>query len=78
MPSTVNSCSLELTYGHLLRTFPLLSVLLADAPRQMLSILDEVARAVVLRLYPRYSQVHDAIYVRVAGLPVVDQIRDIR
>ncbi|CAI5470447.1 unnamed protein product [Closterium sp. Yama58-4] len=74
----MNSCSLELDYSHLLTTHPILAVWLADAPKQVLEVLDEVAQAEVFRAFPMYEQVHDRIYVRVAGLPVIDQIRDIR
>ncbi|CAI7914754.1 unnamed protein product, partial [Closterium sp. NIES-53] len=45
---------------------------------QVLEVLDEVAQAEVFRAFPMYEQVHERIYVRVAGLPVIDQIRDIR
>ncbi|GJP48188.1 hypothetical protein CLOM_g7462 [Closterium sp. NIES-68] len=74
----MNSCSLELDYSHLLTTHPILAVWLADAPKQVLEVLDEVAQAEVFRAFPMYEQVHERIYVRVAGLPVIDQIRDIR
>ncbi|CAI5502696.1 unnamed protein product [Closterium sp. Naga37s-1] len=74
----MNSCSLELDYSHLLTTHPILAVWLADAPKQVLEVLDEVAQAEVFRTFPMYEQVHERIYVRVAGLPVIDQIRDIR
>lgn len=73
-----NGCSLPVHYMHIAHTIPVLSVWLADVPKQILELLDEVTRAEVFRRYPNYEAVHDAIHVRIAGLPLVEQIRNIR
>lgn len=50
----------------------------ADAPRQMLRLLDEAATEHVSQAYPEFDQIQDAVHVRITGLPVDDSIRDLR
>ncbi|CAM9609743.1 unnamed protein product [Phaeothamnion confervicola] len=73
-----NLASLEVSYPDLCLFAPVLAVWLADAPKDMIEIMDEVARAVVLRLYPSYGRIHDEVHVRIADLPIVDRLRDLR
>eukprot|EP00897_Mesotaenium_endlicherianum_P009211 jgi/Mesen1/8318/ME000457S07522 len=74
----VNYSSLELEYSHLLHVHPLCAVWVADDPKQVLEVFDQVAQTVVYRRFPKYREIHDQVHVRVSGLPIVDQIRDIR
>ena len=39
---------------------------------------DEVAKQEALKLYPSYGDIHGRIFTRITGLPIMDQIRDIR
>jgi DNA replicative helicase MCM subunit Mcm2 (Cdc46/Mcm family) len=52
-----NSASLEVSYGHLAEMQSLLAIWLTDVPRDMLSIFDEVLKAVVLKEFPHYAKV---------------------
>lgn len=73
-----NRQSLEVSYMHLGTVEPLIASWLADAPKDMLDIFDEVALTEVLKLYPSYSDIHQDVFVRIVELPLEDAIRDIR
>jgi DNA replication licensing factor MCM2 len=73
-----NRESLEISYLHLISYVSRLAVWLAEAPQQMLDILDAQATAVVRALYPNYHQIHAMIHVRVQDLPISDPLRDLR
>ncbi|KAJ1878666.1 MCM DNA helicase complex subunit, partial [Kickxella alabastrina] len=73
-----NGESLELTYAHLARARPLLAYFLANAPREMLSIMDDVAMDAVLTMFPDYARIRSEIHVRVAELPTTCSLRDLR
>eukprot|EP00514_Thraustochytrium_sp_LLF1b_P008920 CAMPEP_0184545368 /NCGR_PEP_ID=MMETSP0199_2-20130426/4253_1 /TAXON_ID=1112570 /ORGANISM="Thraustochytrium sp., Strain LLF1b" /LENGTH=999 /DNA_ID=CAMNT_0026939663 /DNA_START=157 /DNA_END=3156 /DNA_ORIENTATION=- len=73
-----NSQSLVISYGHLSRSKPTLAIWLADEPRLILPLMDEVARAVVLDLYPNYAEIHNEVFVRVGNLPLEDSLRELR
>lgn len=51
---------------------------LADAPTEMLVILDEVITKVVKERFDHYSRIVDEIHVRIMDLPAVETIRDLR
>lgn len=72
------SCSLEMDYNHLLHVHTIMAVWLADAPAPMIELMDSVAYSLVVKLYPNYPEMEDAVHVRIANLPIVDQIRNIR
>ncbi|KJE92812.1 minichromosome maintenance complex component 2 [Capsaspora owczarzaki ATCC 30864] len=74
----MNAESLVISYKDLVREQQILAVFVADAPLEVLKIFDEVARDVVLTSFPNYDRIHSEIHVRIAELPVVDQLRDIR
>jgi hypothetical protein len=57
---------------------PVLAVWLADLPKQMLEIFDRVALEVALDIFPGYTNVNEAVFVRVTDLPISDAIRDLR
>lgn len=50
----------------------------ADAPREVLRLLDVAAGEAVFDAYPEYEEIHQDIHVRITGLPVDDSIRDLR
>ncbi|GAQ88362.1 DNA replication licensing factor MCM2 component [Klebsormidium nitens] len=51
---------------------------IADAPTEMFAILSEAAWDIILQLHPEYHRIKETIHVRIAGLPIMDSIRDIR
>lgn len=73
-----NGQSLNVSYMHLGHHSPVLAIWLADTPKQMLELFDEVAKEVVLARYPEYWVIHDDIHVRITGLPLADSLRDLR
>ena len=73
-----NRQSLEVNYMHLAKSEALIATWLADAPKDMLELFDEVALTEVLRLYPSYGDIHPDVFVRITDLPLKDAIRDIR
>eukprot|EP00939_MAST-03C_sp_MAST-3C-sp1_P003584 g3584.t1 len=75
---TANRQSLEVDYTHISARLPQVAIWLADAPREILDIFDEVAKEEVLRQYPNYEDTHRTIHVRITDLPICDSIRDLR
>lgn len=73
-----NKQSIEVNFGHLSSRQPTLAIWLAEEPAIMLPILNEVANDTVLEVYPDYSNIHEAVFVRVRDLPVEDKLRDLR
>ncbi|KAJ1663988.1 MCM DNA helicase complex subunit [Coemansia sp. RSA 1813] len=73
-----NAESFEVTYSHLARSRPLLAYFLANAPREMLAIMDDVAMDAVLTMFPDYARIRSEIHVRVAELPTTCSLRDLR
>lgn len=73
-----NAESLEVAYGHLARSRPLLAFFLANAPREMLAIMDDVAMDAVLTMFPDYARIRAEIHVRVADLPTTSSLRELR
>lgn len=64
----------EVSYLHLSDGQPGLAVYLADAPKQMLRMFDEVARAELRKL----SGGHGDVFVRISDLPLHDAIHELR
>jgi len=75
---TANRQSLEVNYSHLSQELPQVAIWLADAPREMIAVFDEVAKEEVLRQYPNYEDTHRTIHVRMTDIPLTDNIRDLR
>jgi DNA replication licensing factor MCM2 len=73
-----NKQSLEIIFSHLSLKFPTLAIWLAEEPKLMLDIINQVALDVVVEVYPDYHKIHDQIFVRVKDLPVEDKLRDLR
>eukprot|EP00698_Gefionella_okellyi_P017986 TRINITY_DN5349_c0_g1_i1.p1 TRINITY_DN5349_c0_g1~~TRINITY_DN5349_c0_g1_i1.p1 ORF type:complete len:910 (-),score=254.80 TRINITY_DN5349_c0_g1_i1:47-2776(-) len=70
--------SLEVSFVDLSRGVSLLAIWVADAPNEMLEIFDEVTMEVVRSMFPEYHHIHDAVHVRIAALPIADNLRDLR
>lgn len=51
---------------------------LPEAPFQMLEIFDEVAKDIVLSMYPSYDRVTNEIHVRISDLPLIEELRTFR
>ena len=73
-----NSQSLVISYTHLVTSKTNLAIWLADAPGLMLPLLNQMAWIVVLDQFPQYKEIHDECFVRVAELPIIDTLRDLR
>ncbi|KAJ1924247.1 MCM DNA helicase complex subunit [Tieghemiomyces parasiticus] len=74
----VNAESLEVSYTHLADSKPILAYFLANSPAEMLRLMDAVAFEVVLTMFPDYDRIHAEIHVRVADLPSISSLRDLR
>jgi DNA replication licensing factor MCM2 len=73
-----NGSALPVSFLQLSMSSPILAIWLADVPKVMLSLFDEVATAYVLSRYPDYGSISDEIRVRISHLPVSDSLRDLR
>ena len=73
-----NEESLDIGYGHLAETKAILAYFLANCPSEMLAIFDKVALDVTLLHYPAYERIHLEIHTRVADLPTLFTLRDLR
>ncbi|KAK9728500.1 MCM DNA helicase complex subunit [Basidiobolus ranarum] len=74
----INAQSLEVSYTHLADSKPLLAYYLANSPSQMLTILNQVAWETVLKMYPYYDRIYSEVHVRIADLPSICSLRDLR
>lgn len=73
-----NSQTLVVNYPNFFSTEPTISIWLADEPADILAIFNAAATDVTLSVFPEYGLIHPEIFVRIANLPVLDQLRDIR
>ncbi|KAF0700905.1 Aste57867_8591 [Aphanomyces stellatus] len=73
-----NEQSLEIEIGDIIQCMSIFAAWIVEAPKDMLSLLDEVARDVVLSLFPYYDTIHKEIFVRILDLPGTEKIRDLR
>ena len=73
-----NLSSLEVSFIHLSEDEPQLAIFLADAPSDMIELLDQVATRYTLKLFPEYRHIKDEIFVRISSLPISDSLRDLR
>ena len=54
-----NKQSLEIVFNHLSTKYPTLAIWLAEEPKLMLDIINQVAIDVVVEVYPDYHKIHD-------------------
>lgn len=73
-----NEQSLEIEIGDVIHSMSMIAAWIVEAPKDMLTILEEVARDVVLALFPYYDTIHTEIYVRILDLPGTENLRDLR
>ncbi|KAL3278145.1 hypothetical protein HHI36_013488 [Cryptolaemus montrouzieri] len=73
-----NQCSFTVEFSHLAHKEHVLAYFLPEAPFQMLEIFDEVAKDIVLSMYPSYDRVTKEIHVRISDLPLIEEIRTFR
>lgn len=73
-----NGQSLAIAIGDVIQHMSLIAAWIVEAPREMLRLLDDVARDVVLSLFPYYHTIHAEIYVRILDLPGTERLRDLR
>ena len=80
MKSSLNLVSfvMQISYLFLTHHTPILAMWLADVPKPLLEIFDDVARAVVALRNPDYHLIHPDIHVRVTHLPIHDNLRELR
>lgn len=55
-----------------------LAYFLPEAPFQMLEIFDNVAKELVLTIFPSYQRVTPEIHVRISELPLIEELRTFR
>jgi len=73
-----NKSTLQISYVHLSDSEPILAGWLADAPKDMFLVLNEAATRHTLMLFPSYNSIQNEIHVRIAEVPILDSIRDLR
>ncbi|XP_074644668.1 DNA replication licensing factor mcm2-like isoform X2 [Tubulanus polymorphus] len=73
-----NKESLNVDYNFLATSEQVLAFFLPEAPAEMLKIFDEAAQEVVLSMYPLYTKIVPEIHVRIAELPLVEELRSLR
>eukprot|EP00804_Cyclotella_cryptica_P006578 CCRYP_008567-RA/>CCRYP_008567-RA protein AED:0.17 eAED:0.17 QI:0/0.6/0.5/1/0.6/0.5/6/149/788 len=73
-----NKSALELDFMHLMHKEPTLALWIQEAPRDMLDVLNEAATRHTFRLFPSYHTIRDEIHLRIAGVPLMDSLRDLR
>lgn len=73
-----NHRSLEVEFPALAAKEHVLAFFLPDAPMEMLKIFDEVAKELVLTIFPSYERVASTINVRISELPLIEELRTFR
>ncbi|GLE10570.1 hypothetical protein PINS_up022744 [Pythium insidiosum] len=73
-----NEQSLEIEIGDVIHSMSMIAAWIVEAPKEMLAILEEVARDVVLALFPYYDTIHHEVFVRILDLPGTEKLRDLR
>ena len=73
-----NQSTLQVSFIHLSEAEPVLGYWLTDVPKDMLDVLNEAATRHTLRLFPSYNAIQSEIHVRIADVPFLDSLRDLR
>lgn len=73
-----NQSTLQISFVHLSEAEPVLGFWLTDAPKDMLDILNEAATRHTLMLFPSYNSIQNEIHVRIADVPFLDSLRELR
>lgn len=73
-----NKSSFNVVFSELAHHQHVLAYFLPEAPLQMLEIFDQVAKEMVLSIFPTYERVTTEIHVRIAELPLIEELRTFR
>lgn len=73
-----NKSSFEVSYTDLANKEHVLAYFLPEAPFQMFDIFDKVAKDIVLSIFPTYERVTTEVHVRIADLPLIEELRTFR
>ncbi|KAL1488417.1 hypothetical protein ABEB36_014890 [Hypothenemus hampei] len=73
-----NQSSFTVEFPNLANKEHVLAYFLPEAPFQMLEIFDEVAKNIVLSMYPSYERVTNEIHIRISDLPLIEELRTFR
>lgn len=73
-----NQSSFTVEFPNLANKEHVLAYFLPEAPFQMLEIFDEVAKDIVLSMYPSYDRVTNEIHIRISELPLIEELRTFR
>lgn len=76
--SEENKQSFEVDYEMLAQDEQVLAYFLPEAPLEILEIFNQAAKDVVLSMFPAYERIHKEIFIRIANLPLVEDIRSLR
>ena len=67
-----------ISYEHLTAVEPAIAYFLAQAPAQVLPILDETCFEVVLSIFTDYDRIRREVKARIVDVPAADSLRDLR
>jgi len=73
-----NKESLVVDYQMIVNSQQVLAFFLPEAPFEMLEIFNAATKSVTLTMYPRYGNIAKEIHIRIAGLPLTEDIRSLR
>ncbi|XP_066582953.1 DNA replication licensing factor Mcm2 isoform X1 [Prorops nasuta] len=73
-----NQASFVVEFPILASKEHVLAYFLPEAPFQILEIFDEVAKELVLTIFPSYERVTTEIHVRISELPLIEELRVFR
>ncbi|XP_072394737.1 DNA replication licensing factor Mcm2 [Diabrotica undecimpunctata] len=73
-----NQSSFNVEFPSLAHKEHVLAYFLPEAPFQMIEVFDEVAKDIVLSMYPSYDRVTNEIHVRISDLPLIEELRTFR
>jgi DNA replication licensing factor MCM2 len=73
-----NKSSFVVVFSELALHQHVLAYFLPEAPQQMLEIFDQVAKEMVLSIFPTYERVTNEIHVRISELPLIEELRTFR
>ncbi|XP_070506279.1 DNA replication licensing factor Mcm2 [Chironomus tepperi] len=73
-----NKSSFVVVFSELAHHQHVLAYFLPEAPQQMLEIFDQVAKEMVLSIFPTYERVTNEIHVRISELPLIEELRTFR
>lgn len=73
-----NQSSFVIEFPNIAHEANVLAYFLPEAPFQMLEIFNEVAKELVLSIFPSYERVSSEIHVRISELPLIEDLRTFR